>query len=91
MTRKDEIIQLAKDAFQCPNIEPAFLEDLETFANLIAASEREECAKVASHFSLTKQQIHPDIPYDDMNMDAQFICHASCQSIAAAIRARSKS
>ena len=44
MTR-DEIIKLAREAGLLPNPE-VYAEDLERFAALVAAAEREACAKV---------------------------------------------
>ena len=49
------IIEMAEKAFETPGVEPAFRngfwtvtsEELERFAALVAAAEREECAKIA--------------------------------------------
>jgi hypothetical protein len=45
---KDDIIKLARDAgFNWPEIHTTTIEErLERFANLVAAAEREECAKL---------------------------------------------
>ena len=48
---KDEIIKLAREAGFADDkgvVHPAY--QLEAFANLVAASEREACAKVAEQF-----------------------------------------
>ena len=75
---RDDIIRMAREAGL--NLEQGFLlrvtgidEDLERFANLVAAHEREECAKVAETPIYGEQ--------DDITMAAK-------DRIAAAIRAR---
>lgn len=52
------IIEMAEKAFETPGVEPAFRngfwtvtsEELERFADLVRADEREACAKVAERF-----------------------------------------
>jgi hypothetical protein len=52
------IIEMAGKAFETPGVEPAFRngfwtvtsEELERFAALVAAAEREACAKVADEY-----------------------------------------
>lgn len=45
---KDDIIRMAREAgFIAPNMSSSFLSHLERFASLVAAAEREACAKVA--------------------------------------------
>ena len=79
------IIEMAGKAFETPGIEPAFRngfwtvtsEELERFAELVRADEREECAGLAERRMLT-----------DGNKN-QKIGHAhACKVIAEAIRAR---
>jgi len=75
------IIEMAGKAFETPGVEPAFRngfwtvtsEELERFAALVAAAEREACAKVCD-------QQAEDEPYGH----AKF----RCANIAAVIRAR---
>ena len=49
--KQDEIIQMARQAGICSWLKPPkdVKERLEAFANLVAAKEREACAKVAEH------------------------------------------
>lgn len=56
--------------------------NLEMFAQLII----NECAKIASDFSMNKHKIHPDLEWDEMNAPAQFAAHATAQLIAYEIR-----
>jgi DNA-binding transcriptional regulator YdaS (Cro superfamily) len=45
----------------------------------------EECAKVASGYSVNKQPVHPDIPWDSMSEQAKAVTHMACQNVALAI------
>jgi hypothetical protein len=55
--KREDIIEMAGKAFETPGVEPAFRngfwtvtsEELERFAALVAAAEREACAKVVDH------------------------------------------
>ena len=46
-----------------------------------------EAARAASAFSLEKEAIHPDIPWDAMNAPAKMAMHATAQLIAEKILA----
>lgn len=73
----EEIIQMARQAGVDMSLGEHwsfFIEELEAFAKLVAAKEREACAKIADAEAFNWQQ----------NSDGQI----SVQSIAAAIRAR---
>jgi hypothetical protein len=52
---QDEIIEMARQAGLWPAVTDTFKKELETFAKLIAAKEREACAKVCDN----KQYVHP--------------------------------
>jgi len=49
---KDEIIEMGKQVGLWPAVTDIFAKELEAFANLVAAKEREACAKVCEQ--------HPD-------------------------------
>ena len=57
---------------------------MERFAQAVAR----ECASTATMYSINKNEIHPDIPFDQMSDQAKAIAHATCQYVANAIRAR---
>jgi hypothetical protein len=59
-------------------------EGMQRFAQLVA----EECAKVASMFSIDKHRIHPDVEFDEMTDVVQGVCHSTCQCVAQEIRAK---
>ena len=52
----------------------------------VREDEQERCAQVAAMYSIDKNSIHPDIPWDQMNDQAKMIAHTTCQHVAAAIR-----
>jgi hypothetical protein len=85
MTR-DDIIRLARKCEDVPlddsnsNIWVLFTEQLEHFAALVAAAEREACAKVCDHM---KNDI-----YNNSQEDTQPMAHAVANFCAEAIRAR---
>lgn len=56
--------------------------DIEKFAELIV----NECVQVAAMFSIDKNDIHPDIKWDDMTDSAQMIAHTTCQQVASKIK-----
>jgi len=77
MTRED-IIRMAREAnVYCTTRQPTLDAMLERFAALVAAAEREECAKVAENRSLA-----------DENKNKRIGHHHACKSIAIDIRAR---
>lgn len=55
----------------------------EKFAELIV----QECARVASRFSIDNKRIHPDIDPRNMPEANRMVYHATCQSVAEEIRA----
>lgn len=65
---------LSHDSAECYIRDGVYRKQIERFAALVAAAEREECAKAAEAY------IDPDWPSDDMSVQAQ--------NIAATIRAR---
>jgi hypothetical protein len=52
---QDEIIEMARQAGLWPAVTDTFKKELETFAKLVTAKEREACAKVCDN----KQYVHP--------------------------------
>ncbi len=44
---KDDIIRMAREAGLWPSVTDILLDELERFANLVAAAEREACAQIA--------------------------------------------
>ncbi len=46
--KKDEVIRMAREAGLLPNPE-VYFEDLERFASLVAAAEREACLQIADY------------------------------------------
>jgi hypothetical protein len=70
---KDEIIEMAKQAgYNGPNIAVFTMQDLETFAKLVAEAEREACAKLC----------------EDLSKDMTPIAEQAAKSCATLIRAR---
>ncbi len=47
----------------------------------------EKAAEEASLFIITRNSIHPDVEFDDLSEQSRMIAHATCQHVAAAIRA----
>ena len=56
--------------------------DQEKFAELLI----DECARIASHFSIENKRIHPDIDPRNMPDANQMVYHCTCQSVAWEIR-----
>lgn len=56
--------------------------DQEKFAELLI----NECARIASHFSIENKRIHPDIDPRAMPDANQMVYHSTCQSVAWEIR-----
>ena len=56
--------------------------NVEKFAELIVR----ECARQAAFFAIKKNQIHPDITYDQMSDSAQTVCHMTSHLISENIR-----
>lgn len=56
--------------------------NIEKFAELIV----QECASQAVLFAINKNQIHPDITYDQMSDSAQTVCHMTSHQISENIR-----
>lgn len=54
----------------------------EKFAELIIR----ECALKAAMFSINKNDIHPDIKWDDMSDSAKIVNHTTCQMVAIEIK-----
>ncbi len=79
MTR-DDIIRLAKEASSESDYDFPNISALERFAALVAAAEREACAKVCDHM---KNDI-----YNNSQEDTQPMAHAVANFCAEAIRAR---
>jgi len=75
---RDDIIRMAREAGLWPAVTDVFPKELERFAALVAAAEREACAKVCKH----------KMPQPVVNWsDAQIV--EALRECAAAIRARS--
>lgn len=55
---------------------------MEEFAKLIIR----ECAHTAAMFSIENKRIHPDFDPRDMPSASQTVYHATCQSVAYAIK-----
>jgi hypothetical protein len=76
---KEDIIRMAREAYMSPTVFNAgdFVnwDDLHRFAALVAAAEREACAKVCEQ---SAQNYYPSIPE----------ASGACTHLAAAIRAR---
>lgn len=53
----------------------------EKFAELIV----KECAQTAARFSIDKNDIHPDIKWDEMSEAAKAVSHTTCQHVSAKI------
>lgn len=61
-------------------------QDLEKFSDYFAKLLIKECALVAALFSIEKNDIHPDIKWDDMSESAKTVNHTTCQQVAQKIR-----
>lgn len=96
MTR-DEIIRMAREACDADKVDAWYggfwtltQEELERFAAIVAAAEREECAKLCDSFKnkALGAQSGPDDELSNVILrQAAHLGHAEC---AAAIRARSQ-
>ena len=73
---QDEIIEMGKQVGLWPAVTDTFLKELEAFAKLVAAKEREACAKVCDGLA----DMH-----EKMN---QWGSHKTADTLAQAIRAR---
>ena len=74
---RDDIIRMAREAGLWPAVTDTFPNELERFAALVAAAEREACAKIAENRWL-----------DKANCTAEEMYEMQKKSIADAIRAR---
>lgn len=74
----DDILRMAREAgISNAFMPPQFSEVFERFAALVAAAEREQCAKVCKDEMIDEEQCNDDVAYN-----------AGCHDCAAAIRAR---
>jgi hypothetical protein len=80
MTR-DDIIRMAREAGLWPAVTDSFLKELQEFAALVAAAEREACSKTCEEYARKYAK-------DDVASKAQAWMMLQC---AAAIRARGQS
>jgi hypothetical protein len=81
---KDDIIRMAREAgLSKPwDQEPVEWKTLERFANLVAAAEREACAKVCD------KEINPNADKHEPVSQYQSGCYITAEFLAATIRAR---
>jgi hypothetical protein len=84
---QDEIIEMARQAGFWKDLfaYPEFKEHLEAFAKLVAAKEREACAKKTEEFARKWWKIHCD---SNLHYSSTLKAHQDFCALQAAIRAR---